>query len=144
MRTMFTMPTTVLLRMESEKQCSTSPIMSNELQFRGILPSLLVKRGVDWMKRRTKTRMTAIHVSIPVRLLEDFDETLSFSQSRSAKISTLIDKEINGDGRQGISDASTRQLMAALSSRTDVDPWFKEMLVGILLVNGQKPDEQSS
>jgi hypothetical protein len=46
---MFTMPTTVLLRIESEKQCSTSPIMSNELQFRGILPSLLVKRGVDWM-----------------------------------------------------------------------------------------------
>jgi len=67
-----------------------------------------------------------------VRLLEDFDETLSFTQSRSAKITTLISQEINGDGRQGISDSSTKQLMAALSSRPDVDPWFKEMLVGIL------------
>ena len=47
------------------------------------------------MKRRTKQRMTAIHVSIPVRLLEDFDETLRYNQSRSAKISSLIAAEIN-------------------------------------------------
>ena len=76
--------------------------------------------------------MTAIHVSIPVRLLEDFDETLSFSQSRSAAISSLIKKELQQGNIQGISDASTRQLMAALSSREDVEPWFSRVLLEIL------------
>lgn len=84
------------------------------------------------MKRRTKQRMTAIHVSIPVRLLEDFDETLSFTQSRSAAISNLIKKELQEENIQGISDASTRQLMAALSSREDVEPWFSRVLLEIL------------
>lgn len=83
-------------------------------------------------KRRTKQRMTAIHISIPVRLLEDFDETLSFSQSRSAKISTLIKKELDGDMHQGVSEASTRQLMAALHSRDDLEPWFSRVLLEIL------------
>jgi len=96
------------------------------------------------MKRRTKTRMTAIHMSIPVRLLEDFDETLTFSQSRSAQITKLIEASLNSESGLAISNATTGQLMAALSSRPDIDPWFKEMLVGILLVNAQKPGEQSS
>ena len=76
--------------------------------------------------------MTAIHVSIPVRLLEDFDETLSFTQSRSAKISTLIQKDLLGEDNQGIGEASTRQLMAALSSRDDVDMLMKSLLLQIL------------
>ena len=84
------------------------------------------------MKRRTKQRMTAIHISIPVRLLEDFDDTLSFSQSRSAKISRLISQDLEGGGSQGISEASTRQLMAALSSREDIEPWFSRVLLEIL------------
>ena len=84
------------------------------------------------MKRRTKQRMTAIHISIPVRLLEDFDDTLSFSQSRSAKISRLISQDIEGGGRQGISEASTRQLMAALTARDDVDETMKTLLLQIL------------
>jgi metal-responsive CopG/Arc/MetJ family transcriptional regulator len=76
--------------------------------------------------------MTAIHISIPVRLLEDFDDTLSFSQSRSAKISRLISQDIEGGGRQGISEASTRQLMAALTARDDVDETMKTLLLQIL------------
>ena len=94
------------------------------------------------MKRRSKQRMTAIHVSIPVRLLEDFDETLGFTQSRSAKIASLITRELNSD-TQGISDASSRQLMAALSSRADVEPWlqrvFREYLTSSSSLNAE-PD----
>ena len=71
-------------------------------------------------------------MSIPVRLLEDFDETLSFTQSRSAKISTLIQKDLEGENYQGISEASTRQLMAALSARDDVDMLMKSLLLQIL------------
>lgn len=44
--------------------------------------------------RRTKTKFTQIHVSIPVRLLEDFDDTLKFNQSRSKLISVLIKNHI--------------------------------------------------
>ena len=84
------------------------------------------------MKRRTKQRMTAIHVSIPVRVLEDFDETLRFSQSRSAKITRLIHDDLNHDGSMTITDASTRQLMAALTSRDDVDDTMKTLLLQIL------------
>ena len=85
------------------------------------------------MKRRTKQRMTAIHVSIPVRLLEDFDETLRFNQSRSAKISTLIQAELNSEERGStIANASTRQLMAALHSRDDVDLLMKSLLLQVL------------
>ena len=83
-------------------------------------------------KRRTKQRMTAIHISIPVRLLEDLDGTLSFTQSRSAKISALIEKELDGDDFQGIGEASTRQLMAALHAREDIEPWFSRVLLEIL------------
>lgn len=84
------------------------------------------------MKRRTKQRMTAIHVSIPVRVLEDFDETLRFNQSRSAKITRLIQDDLNDDGSMTISDASTRQLMAALHAREDVDLLMKSLLLQVL------------
>lgn len=84
------------------------------------------------MKRRTKQRMTAIHVSIPVRVLEDFDETLRFNQSRSAKITRLIQDDLNDDGSMTITEASTRQLMAALTSREDVDDTMKTLLLQIL------------
>ena len=84
------------------------------------------------MKRRTKQRMTAIHVSIPVRLLQDFDDTLRFNQSRSAKISQLISQEINQDNYQGIGQVSSRQLMAALTARDDVDDTMKHLLLQIL------------
>ena len=84
------------------------------------------------MKRRTKRRMTAIHVSIPVRVLEDFDATLRFTQSRSAKITRLIEDDLSDEGYSTIAEASTRQLMAALHARDDVDMLMKSLLLQIL------------
>jgi len=88
--------------------------------------------GVDWMKRRTKQRMTAIHVSIPVRVLEDFDETLRFNQSRSAKITQLIQQDLQDVEGLTVRGASTRNLVAALTSREDVDDTMKTLLLQIL------------
>lgn len=76
--------------------------------------------------------MTAIHVSIPVRTLEDFDETLRFNQSRSAKITALIVAELNGTLETSVADSTTRQLMAALHARDDVDMLMKSLLLQIL------------
>jgi metal-responsive CopG/Arc/MetJ family transcriptional regulator len=75
--------------------------------------------------------MTAIHVSIPVRLLEDFDETLRFNQSRSAKISTLIENHLDG-GRSLVHESTSRQLMHVLAARDDVDETMKHLLLQIL------------
>ena len=76
--------------------------------------------------------MTAIHVSIPVRLLEDFDQTLRYNQSRSAKISVLISHHLNIASSTPIRAATTRQLMSALSGREDVDETMKHLLLQIL------------
>ncbi len=84
------------------------------------------------MKRRTKQRMTAIHVSIPVRVLEDFDETLRFNQSRSAKITQLIQQDLQDVEGLTVRSASTRNLVAALTSRNDVDDTMKTLLLQIL------------
>ena len=83
------------------------------------------------MKRRSKTKFTQIHVSIPVRLLEDFDDTLSFKQSRSKKISALIDTYLHDGGFVG-EVYSSRRLMAILTTRDDVDDTMKALLLQIL------------
>ena len=87
--------------------------------------------GVDWMKRRSKTKFTQIHVSIPVRLLEDLDESLSYNQSRSKLIAGLINKYLDADAAS-IQTMTTRQVMAALSAREDVNPLMRELLLQIL------------
>ena len=70
------------------------------------------------MKRRTKTKFTQIHVSIPVRLLEDLDETLGFKQSRSRLISHLIDDYLT-EGHVSIAMMSKKQIVVNLINQTD-------------------------
>ena len=84
------------------------------------------------MKRRNHARMTAIHVSIPVEVLANFDATLRFSQSRSAKITRLMIDFYEGNDDQSIYDASTRQLMAAITARDDCDNTLKVLLLQVL------------
>jgi len=93
------------------------------------------------MKRRTKVRFTQIHVSVPVRLLEDFDEQLAFTQSRSAKVSQLMEWFLTKEGTT-LAEAKTRQLMAALMDREDCPSTLK-MLIKIDL-NAQRHGGQSS
>ena len=81
--------------------------------------------------RRSKTKYTQIHVSIPVRLLEDFDELLSFKASRSKAIAHLMKKHIDG-GYDGTPMMTSRQLMAMLTNRDDVDELLKTLLLQIL------------
>jgi len=95
------------------------------------MQGLLGKRGVDWMKRRTKQRMTAIHVSIPVRLLEDFDQTIGYHHSRSRKISQLMKHHLEQEGMI-VDDCTTRQLMAFLAARDDCDDVLSALLLQIL------------
>ena len=84
------------------------------------------------MKRRSKTKFTQIHVSIPVRTLEDFDDTLDFKQSRSKMIARLMQNYIE-QGPDSISLMTTRQVMAALSNREDINPVIRDLLHQIVL-----------
>jgi metal-responsive CopG/Arc/MetJ family transcriptional regulator len=70
------------------------------------------------MKRRTKTKFTQIHVSIPVRVLEDFDETLDFNQSRSRMISKMIENYLEGD-QINIGSMTKKQIVVNLMNQTD-------------------------
>ena len=83
------------------------------------------------MKRRTKVHFKAIHVSIPIRLLEDFDATLDFHHSRSKRICSLIEADLNG-GRALVHETSSKQLMRVLTIRDDVDNTMKTLLLEIL------------
>ena len=70
------------------------------------------------MKRRTKTKFTQIHVSIPVRTLEDLDETLDFNQSRSRIISKLIENYLEQD-QVNIGSMTKRQIVISLMNQVD-------------------------
>jgi len=129
---MFTVQKGVLLRPSPLYLQYETRFMPNVVQLCLIMQRLLAFKGVAWMKRRSKQRMTAIHVSIPVRLLEDFDETLTFSQSRSAKIAALLRSHLENGAAPTVTMMSTRQLMAALTSREDVDDTMKVLLLQIL------------
>ena len=83
------------------------------------------------MKRRTKTRTAPYHLTIPVRLMEDFDETLAFNQSRSKMIANLIQQHLACE-QATIVSSSTRQLIAALHARDDLEPLVKSLLLQIL------------
>ena len=83
------------------------------------------------MKRRTKVHMKAIHVNVPIRLLEDFDAELGFKQSRSKLIASLMEEHIYRGGTY-VRDASSRRLMAALTAREDTDETLRSLLLQVL------------
>ena len=70
------------------------------------------------MKRRSKTKFTQIHVSIPVRTLEDLDETLDFNQSRSRIITKLIQNALEGD-QVNIGSMTKKQIVINLMNQID-------------------------
>ena len=68
--------------------------------------------------RRSKTKFTQIHVSIPVRTLEDLDDTLDFNQSRSRIITKLIQNALEGD-QVNIGSMTKKQIVVNLINQTD-------------------------
>jgi len=75
--------------------------------------------------------MKAIHVNVPIRVLEDFDAELGFKESRSKIIASLMAERVYGGGTF-VRDATSRRLMAALSAREDTDETLRSLLRRIL------------
>ena len=83
------------------------------------------------MKRRTKTKFTQIHVSIPVKLLEDFDNELDFNQSRSKEICTMIEAALSF-GAVPLHKASVPQLVHMLIKHDVINPTLEHLLLQVL------------
>lgn len=82
--------------------------------------------------RRAVNPTRKISITIPDRLFQELDHVLSYSQSRSAFISAAIQAKLDGEPTPTIAETSTRQLMAALMNREDVDETMKQLLLQIL------------
>ena len=82
--------------------------------------------------RRAKNPTRKISITIPSNLFNELERTLSYSQSRSRFISAAIWEKLDGEVSQSIAESTTRQLMAAITARADVDETLKHLLLQIL------------
>lgn len=77
---------------------------------------------------KKKSVRVPIHVNIPLPILERLDEVAA---NRSGFITKAIRMRLDGDGGS-IEDSTTRQLMAALAQRDDVDHTLSLLLFAML------------
>ena len=85
------------------------------------------------MKRRTKTKFTQIHISIPVRTLEDLDDQLDYNQSRSRVITKLIQNALEGD-QVNIGSMTKKQIVVFLINQTDPESSEYVLLTSLLRI----------
>tara|TARA_B100001564_G_scaffold63949_1_gene50169 strand:+ start:131 stop:385 length:255 start_codon:yes stop_codon:yes gene_type:complete len=83
------------------------------------------------MRRRSQNKTIAISITLDRNIIDELDEILSAKQSRSKFIQRCIEQKLNGTNT--ILESTTRQLMAALTSRDDCDKFLKKLLMQILL-----------
>jgi len=81
--------------------------------------------------RRSANPTRKISITIPDRIFQELDRTLSYSQSRSRFISSAIEEKLEG-GVTSIQELTTKQLMVALCNRSDIDETMKQLLLQIL------------
>lgn len=79
--------------------------------------------------RRSANPTRKISITIPDRVFEELNRVLSYSQSRSAYISSAIEAKLSGEPMPTISETSTLQLMAAILSREDADEKLKDFIL---------------
>jgi len=79
--------------------------------------------------RRSANPTRKISITIPDRVFQELNRVLSYSQSRSAYISSAIEAKLSGEPMPTISETSTLQLMAAILSREDADEKLKDFIL---------------
>jgi len=79
--------------------------------------------------RRAANPTRKISITIPDRIFQELERTLSYSQSRSAYIAAAIQAKLDGSPMQTITETSTLQLMAAILSREDADEKLKDFIL---------------
>ena len=82
--------------------------------------------------RRSANRTVKMSISVPSNIFNELERTLSYTQSRSKYISSAIAEKLDGTSSYSVLEATSRQLMAALTARDDVDETLKHLLLQIL------------
>jgi metal-responsive CopG/Arc/MetJ family transcriptional regulator len=82
--------------------------------------------------RRSSNPTRKISITIPDRIFQELDRSLSYTQSRSRFISTAIEEKLHGSEGFTVGESTTKQLMAALLQRDDIDLTLKALLLHIL------------
>lgn len=81
---------------------------------------------------RSRDKSIPISVAIPTSLAMKLENHLSHSQSRSRWICGAIENKINDVKHSTHEDRTTRQLIAQLSQREDIDSTLKLILLDAL------------
>lgn len=84
---------------------------------------------------RSSDKSIPISVALPMSLVRELDIELTRKQSRSKYIATAIKNRLDEVKNSGVETRSTRQLMAALSQRSDIDPTLGIILTKLLFEN---------
>jgi metal-responsive CopG/Arc/MetJ family transcriptional regulator len=71
-------------------------------------------------RKRSIDKSIPISVTLPGSLVKRLDQELSYQASRSKYVSKAIENRLNEMQSSAVSEASTRQLMAALRARPDI------------------------
>ena len=96
------------------------------------------------MNRKTiKTRTGAYHVTLPIRMVEDFDDTLDYKQSRSRMIARLIENYLK-QGPDSVSLMTDRQLIGALMARFEPNTFQYDLLYSMSQSISSNDDPSSS
>jgi len=83
-------------------------------------------------RRRSADKSIPISIAIPQSVVTRLDQVLAFNESRSAYITKAIRERMSQLEASSIADANSRTLMAALTSRDDIDSTLRHLLLQIL------------
>ena len=79
-------------------------------------------------RKRSIDKSIPISVALPSSLVRRLDQELDYTSSRSKYVSIAIENRLKQMENSSVSEASTRQLMAALHSRTDISNQLRLIL----------------
>jgi metal-responsive CopG/Arc/MetJ family transcriptional regulator len=71
-------------------------------------------------RKRSIDKSIPISVALPSSLVKRLDQELSYQASRSQYVAKAIENRLNEMQSSAVSEASARQLMAALMARKDI------------------------
>lgn len=101
----------------------------------GAIRSLDIAGVAEMSRRRSANPTKAISITLPLSLLDEIDDKLTRTQSRSAWIANACSLHLHDDGI----NIPTRQLMAMLHARID-EPVLKTLLLDKL--TSSNPSEE--
>ena len=83
-------------------------------------------------RKRSTDKAIPISIALAGSLVRRLDQELNYTSSRSKYVARAIQNRLDEMESSAVSEASSRQLMAALHSRTDISNQLKTILETLL------------